>query len=86
MYEILIKPSFIKQLKRLENDVMELALKRIDLLKNKNNHTAIKVHKLHGRFAGWCSFSVDYKIRIIFRFESNSKIVLLAIDDHDIYK
>lgn len=85
MYEVLFKSSFLKRLKQLEANVFELAVKKIELIKNQANHKSLKVHKLHGALSEWHSFSVNYKIRIIFRFEGK-RIILLGIDDHDIYK
>ena len=86
MYKVSFKPSFIRQVKRLERGLFEEILEKIEYLKNKENHYFLKVHKLHGKFTDCYSFSVDYGIRIIFKFESKSEIVLLAIGDHDIYE
>ncbi len=84
--EILYKPTFIRQFNKLDNDLQEEIFEKIDLLKNKNNHNLLKIHKLHGRLKNCLSFYINYKIRIVFIWENKKNIVLLAVGDHDIYK
>ena len=73
-YFSLIGPSFAEEVEE-----------KIELLKDKENHKLLKIHKLHGRLAKWYSFSVNYRIRIIFSYLSKQEIVLLAIGDHEVY-
>ena len=56
---------------------------KISLLQNKDNHSLLKVHKLNGNFKKHYSFSVNYKIRIIFEYENINTVNLLYIGDHD---
>lgn len=86
MPEIHYKPTFVRQLKKLEAELIEEVLERVKLLKNPKNHKALKVHKLHGRLAGLFSFSVNFKIRIVFEYLSKKEIVLLSIGDHEVYR
>jgi plasmid maintenance system killer protein len=51
-----------------------------------DNHSSLKVHKLNGPLKGSYSFSVNYKIRIIFQYVSKKEVVLLTVGDHKIYK
>ena len=71
---------------KLEKALLYEALEKIELFKNENNHKMLKVHKLHGSFSNYLSFSVNYKFRIIFRYISKSEVLFLDIGDHDIYK
>lgn len=84
--KISFKPIFIRQLNKLEQSLQEEAIEKIELLKTPRNHKQLKVHKLKGPLQGRFSFSVNYKIRIIFSYLSKKEVVLLAIGDHDIYK
>ncbi|MEK7567429.1 MAG: type II toxin-antitoxin system mRNA interferase toxin, RelE/StbE family [Patescibacteria group bacterium] len=84
--EVNYKPTFIRNLNRLENALREEVIEKIELFKNTDNHKTLKVHKLHGPFIKYYSFSVNYKTRIIFEFVSKKETVLLSIGDHDIYK
>ena len=86
MIEVNYKPTFIKSFDNLENDLQNEIIEKIELLKDQRNHKQLKVHKLHGRIKDKYSFSVNYKYRIIFIYESKKEIVLLAVGDHEIYK
>ena len=88
MIQVSFKPSFIKQMNGFEKELADEAVEKIELFKNPKNHQILKVHKLHGRLASCFSFSVDYRIRIVFQYTSRKKneAVLLVIDDHDAYR
>ncbi len=70
---------------KLEQGLIEEIFYKIDILKNSNDYTSLKIHKLHGKLKDQFSFSVNYKIRIVFEYESKKEIVLLAVGDHSIY-
>ncbi len=78
--------SFIKKFSKLNSDLQEEFLEKIDLFKNKKNHEQIKVHKLKGKLGGRYSFSVNYKYRIVFLYKSKNNAVLLSLGSHDVYK
>ncbi len=86
MYRISFKPSFIKQTKHLEKNLLALLYKKMELLKDSQNHRVLKIHKLHGPLRGFYSFSLNYKTRVIFEFISQNEIVLVAMGGHEIYK
>lgn len=86
MIEIGFKPSFIRQSKHLEKTLRDEVEEKILLFKDGKNNSLLKIHRLHGLLSGVLSFSVNYKIRIVFEYESKNKVVLLAIGSHDIYK
>ncbi|MDE2116888.1 MAG: type II toxin-antitoxin system mRNA interferase toxin, RelE/StbE family [Patescibacteria group bacterium] len=88
MIEVGYKPSFIKQLNKLEKGLVDEAIEKIELFKDPKNHALLKVHKLHGKLSGLLSFSVDFKMRIVFEYVTKKKdeAVLLVIDDHDAYR
>lgn len=84
--KISYKATFVRQYNKLDENLQEEILEKIELFKNRDNHNLLKVHKLHGRFRENYSFYVNYKIRIIFIWESDEEAILLVIGDHDIYK
>ena len=86
MLKISFKPSFIREVNKLDRNLAEELFDKIELFKSIENHTKLKVHKLHGRLSGCCSFSVNYKTRIVFEYESRDSVILLDIGDHDLYK
>jgi len=83
--KIFFKPTFVRQFKRLDLGLQQEAVEKIELLKDKKNYKQLKVHQLRGRLAGRYSFSVNYKVRIVFSHLSKNEIVLLAIGDHAVY-
>ncbi|KKU25571.1 MAG: Plasmid stabilization system [Candidatus Magasanikbacteria bacterium GW2011_GWA2_46_17] len=85
MIEVVFKPSFIKEVRRLEQELQSEVLEKIALFKDRKNHHLLKVHKLHGQLKGRWSFSVNYKIRIVFVYAEKNEVALLIIGDHNIY-
>ena len=86
--EVDYKPSFLREFKRLESALQEEAREKIELFKDPESHPQLRIHALKGRLAGYLSFSVNYRYRIIFTFSNKKKnqAVLLAIGDHDVYR
>ena len=83
--EIGYKATFIRQFNKLESALQEEILEKIELFKNAKNHKQLKVHKLRGPLSGRYSFSVNYKIRIVFSYISKKEVAVLAIGDHAVY-
>jgi len=86
MLTISFKATFIKQVNKLEKELIDEVFERIELLKNDENHKILKVHKLHGKLSSCFSFSVNYNTRIVFEYLTKNEIILLFIGGHDIYK
>lgn len=78
--------NFVKFYSKLSRDLKTEIKEKIELFKNKENHQILKVHKLHGKLKNRYSFSVNYKVRIVFEFVGKNKIIMHTIGDHDIYK
>ncbi len=87
MLKISYAPRFVRMYKQLEPALKEEVKLKIDLFRNTRSHNAFKVHKLHGKLKGHFAFSVNYKIRITFRYETKSFISFLTVGPHDqVYK
>lgn len=86
MLTFIYAPIFVRHFHKLSKNLQEEVLEKIELLKNTNNQQILKVHKLHGHLKGSYSFSVNYKYRIIFTYETKNKVAILAIGDHDVYQ
>ena len=84
--KIAFSPSFLRQLKKCEPDLIDEALEKTDVFKKDQKNKSLKVHKLKGKLQNRLSFSVNYKIRIVFKYLSSEEAILLAIGDHDIYR
>ena len=85
MLSVAVTPQFKRMFRKLESSLQTEALEKITLFTDPQNHQQLKVHKLKGRLRGRYSFSVNYKIRIVFTYESKESVILIAIGDHDIY-
>lgn len=86
MLKIYFSNFFIKKIKKLKDDLQDEVFEKINLLKDESNHQSLKVHKLHGRFSKYYSFSVNYKYRIVFDYLSKKEIRLHDFGGHEIYK
>ena len=83
MLTIRYAPTFIRMYRKLTPSLKEEVKEKIILLKDENNHQKLKVHKLSGKLSGRNSFTVNYKIRIVFRYENNNTLNLLYVGNHD---
>ena len=86
MISVLFKPTFIRQLNKLENDLQVEVLEKLELFKDLKNHRSLKVHKLHGVLRDCYSFSVNYQMRVVFQYVSKKEVVCVAIGDHEVYR
>ena len=88
MIKIGFAGEFFRKLKRLHPEIQEEAFKRLELFKDPNNHRFLRVHKLKGKYKDKYAFSINYQIRIMFKWLSKNKdhAVVLTIDDHDLYR
>ncbi len=84
--EVHYKPAFVRRYSSLERDLQEEIAEKIELFKDPANHKQLKVHKLHDHLKRCNSFSVNYKIRIVFQYLSRKDAVLLTVGDHEIYE
>jgi len=85
MFEIVISKQFARQFRKLDPQLKEEVIEKLELLKNPTNHQSLKVHKLNGPMADKYSFSVNYKIRVIFSYPVPTEIFLLLVGSHDLY-
>ena len=83
--EVSFTRAFFKRLNKFEEEFKENVLEKIDEFRDSKNHKRLRVHKLHGKFSKFYSFSVNYKTRIVFEYVSKTEVALLSIGDHDIY-
>ena len=76
-------PRFVKMYRTLETALQDEVDEKVELLRDPENHTKLKVHKLTGKLGGIKSFSVNYRIRVTFSFVRKSTIVLERVGTHD---
>ncbi len=83
---ILYKPTFVRQYKKLPKALQQEVKEKIELFKGETSHSFLKTHKLKGPLKNCYAFSVNYEYRIIFEYETKTTAVLLTVGDHAVYK
>lgn len=84
---ILYTPKFRKEYSKLPDNIKDLFEEKESLFREDVFNVSLKTHKLHGKFDGYLSFSINYKYRIIFSYTENKKDVKFhSIGTHDIYE
>lgn len=79
-------PKFARMHRKLSKEMKEYSERQVSILKKNPFDSRLKTHKLSGKFENYFAFSIGFKYRIIFSFETKKIIRLHAIGDHDIYK
>ena len=68
---IIYAPEFKRDYKKL-SDVLRIAVKERSALFQENPfHPLLRTHKLTGALSGVWSYSIDFRIRILFEFIGN---------------
>ena len=86
MPEIVYTPGFLRQYKKLEDDLKEEVKEEIQLFAKDTKKKSLKTHRLKDKLKKYWSFSVNYKYRIVCEYDSKSVVALLSVGDHDVYK
>lgn len=86
MLQILYKPSFVRQYKKLSEELQEDAKNAMERFKANPHDPALRIHKLKGRLKSYQSFSVNYRFRIVFEWVSKKQVRFLMIGDHTVYR
>jgi len=87
MINFFYAPTFVRRYKKLPVALKVEVKHKIKEFRNPENHISLKVHILTGRLKNTYSFSVNYKIRIIFEYADKGKnkniAYLLYVGSHD---
>ncbi len=84
--EIGFSSSFRRAFKKkiISNKELEtLFWKKIGVLCNNPYDLSLKTHKLSGDLEGLWSISINYEIRVIFKFIGKNKVLLIDIGTHE---
>ena len=86
MIEIYYTPHFLRLYGKLPTALQSEVKDKIDLFIEDPKHHFLRTHKLKGSMKGFWSFSVNYSIRVIFTYDSKTKVALLSVGGHSIYQ
>ena len=81
--KVVYTPAFKKSFKKLDKPLQKTAWKKLEIFKKDQFDPKLRTHKLKG--GNFFSFSVNYRVRIIFKIIDN-RVVLIDIGDHSLYK
>jgi proteic killer suppression protein len=86
MIELTWDESFTRTLKKWSKKHPELVdrfRQKLELFKNEPFHPSLKTHSLTGSLAGSFAISINYEQRLLFKFLSDTKVLLIDIGTHD---
>jgi addiction module RelE/StbE family toxin len=78
--------KFIKEIKKLPKEILDLAIKKEEIFRINPLHPSLRLHELHGKFMRIWSISLTNNYRIIFERMPNGDILFISVGKHDIYK
>lgn len=78
--------QFVKELKKLPDEIISLAIEKEKIFKDNPLHPSLRLHELHGKFRNLWSISITGGYRIVFKRMSNGDLLFISIGQHDIYK
>lgn len=84
--EIGVSSSFKRAFKkRIINDkaLEKLFWRKMEAFSRNPYEPSLKTHKLSGELEGLWSFSINYAIRVIFKFLDKNKVLLIDIGSHE---
>jgi len=85
--DVFYTKRFVKQVSKFDTNLQKDIFASVKYFKDTKNHKQLEVHKLKNSMRMFHSFSVNYKMRIIFIFEKDKKsATLLQVGGHEIYK
>lgn len=86
MIKVAYSPSFHRSFKRIikNNSTRQVLFEdKISLFIITPFHPQLKTHKLKGALKDFYSFTIEYNLRVIFYFISDTEVVLEDIGSHD---
>jgi len=86
MIELILNESFLRILKKWRKKHPELVNRfeqKLTLFTDEPFHPSLKTHSLSGNFAGYWAISINYEHRLIFKFLSDTKVLLIDLGTHD---
>ncbi|OJI09276.1 MAG: hypothetical protein COV08_01605 [Candidatus Vogelbacteria bacterium CG10_big_fil_rev_8_21_14_0_10_49_38] len=84
--KIFYAPVFLRQFGKLEPDLQDEIVLKIESFRLGRDPQQLKIHKLKGKLSGHFSFSVNYRFRIVFVYRTKTEVILTSVGDHDVYK
>lgn len=78
--------DFEKAFRRLPANLQALAEKKDQWFRANAFDPRLHTHQLKGALDGFCSYSVNYQYRVLFRFLSGDAVIYYDVGTHAIYR
>ncbi len=76
---------FLRSYNKLPLAVQDDVQDPVEKFKQKQNHEALKLHKLHGKMEHYHAFSANFSYRVIIKMEKQN-VYYMDVGDHTIYQ
>ena len=86
MIELILDEPFFRILKKWRKKHPELVdrfQQKLILFTNEPFHPSLRTHSLSGNLAGYWSISINYEQRLVFKFLSDTKVLLIDLGTHN---
>lgn len=86
MIEVGYTKSFEKAFKKRikpDSTKLESFYNKLELFISNPYHPQLRAHKLSGNLKDIWSFSIGYDLRVVFYFETSTRIVFMDVGTHD---
>ena len=80
-----VSRKFVKSFKRYNIKTKKKITQKIDVFLEDPYQPALKTHKLTGKWKDYWAFSIEYNVRIMFKFVANDKVEFINFGPHGIY-
>ncbi len=84
--KIHITSDFEKGLGKLPVNLRKLVAKRDQWFRANAMDSRLRAHPLKGELNGYWSYSVNYHLRILFRFIQKDEVIYYDLGTHEIYR
>jgi mRNA-degrading endonuclease YafQ of YafQ-DinJ toxin-antitoxin module len=81
-----VTSDFEKTYKKLPSNIRLLTEKKDKWFRANPFDSRLKTHRLKGELKGYWSYSVNYHIRVLFKFISAHEVIYYDIGTHEIYR
>lgn len=82
MRHIIVHKRFVKQFRKLPENVQRAFQARRDLFLEDENNPLLRVHLLQGKYHDYKSFNVTADIRVVYKIVNESTVLFSEIGSH----
>jgi addiction module RelE/StbE family toxin len=83
--KVVFTKRFEREMKKIPISLRAETKEKIEQFIYDPHYSNLKTHKLSGQMKNFWSFSVNFKLRIIFKYSEDGIIAFYSIGDHSIY-